>query len=74
MTKSHVGLDQRIRRMLEETPGQSIIELAGKLRVNRTYLAGYLEALQEQGRIRSKRIGPAKVYFTTEGAKWLPSK
>lgn len=34
--------------------------------VNRTFLSGYLKALENQGYIKSKKIGPAKVYFNTD--------
>jgi predicted transcriptional regulator len=59
--------------MLDEMLGQSIIEITEKLRINKTFIAGYLEVLQKQGHIRLKRISPAEVYFTIEGAKWLRS-
>jgi len=45
------------------TLGQPVKELAKKLNVNRTFLAGYLKALENQGYVKSKKIGPAKVYF-----------
>jgi len=54
--------------LLENDPGQAVKDLAKKLGVNRTFLAGYLKALENQGYVKSKRIGPAKVYFKrTEG-------
>lgn len=49
--------------LLEKDPGQTVKQLAEQLNVNRTFLAGYLKALEDQGYIRSKEIGPAKVYF-----------
>ena len=52
--------------MLEEDPGQPVKELAKKLCINRTFLAGYLKALENEGRVKSKKIGPAKVYFYAE--------
>ena len=57
MARSHVELD---KRMLDETLGQYTIEIAKKLRINRTFIAGYLEAIQEQGNIWSKRTSLAK--------------
>jgi len=63
MAKEYKGLMARIIKLLEEDPGQPVRDLARKLGVNRTYLAGYLKALEDQGYVRSKRIGPAKVYF-----------
>jgi len=52
--------------LLEKDPGQTVKQLAEQLGVNRTFLAGYLKALENQGCIRSKKIGPAKVYFSNK--------
>jgi len=49
--------------VLRQDPGQSIKRMAGRLRLNRSYVAGYLDALENFGYVESKRIGPAKVYF-----------
>jgi predicted transcriptional regulator len=57
------GLTAKIIKLLENDPGQPVKELAKKLGVNRTFLAGYLKALENQGYVKSKRIGPAKMYF-----------
>ena len=62
MSKGH-SLADKIVGLLEEDPGQSVKEIANQLDVNRTFLSGYLKALEDQGYIKSKRIGPAKVYF-----------
>ena len=62
MPKSH-GLADKIVELLEGDPGQSVKEMANQLEVNRTFLSGYLKALEDQGYIKSKKIGPAKVYF-----------
>ena len=70
MAKEYKGLMAKIIKLLEGDPGQPVKDLARKLDVNRTYLAGYLKALEDQGYVKSKRIGPAKVYFNrvkTEG-------
>jgi len=56
-------LKAKILKLLDENPGQSVKELAKQLKVNRSFVAGYLQALEDQGYVRSKRIGPAKVYF-----------
>jgi len=37
--------------------------------VNRTLLAGYLSALENEGKVKSKKIGPAKVYFKGDNVK-----
>jgi len=63
MAKEYKGLMTKIIKLLENDPGQPVKDLARKLGVNRTYLAGYLKALEDQGYVKSKRIGPAKVYF-----------
>ena len=63
MVKNYKGLTAKIIKLLEEEPGQPVKDLARKLGVNRTYLAGYLKALEDQGYVKSKRIGPARVYF-----------
>ena len=66
MVKNYKGLTVKIIKLLEEDPGQSVKDLARMLGVNRTYLAGYLKALEDQGYVKSKRIGPARVYFNVE--------
>jgi len=63
------GLTTKIIRLLENDPGQPVKDLAKKLGVNRTFLAGYLKALENQGYVKSKRIGPAKVYFNSKETK-----
>lgn len=63
MPKDYGVLMPKIVELLKENPGQTIKELAKQLKVNRSFLAGYLKAIEEQGCVKSKRIGPAKVYF-----------
>ena len=60
MANEDMGLMAKMIKLLEDDP---VKDLARKLGVNRTYLAGYLKALEDQGYVRAKRIGPAKVYF-----------
>ena len=64
MPKSNLA--NKIVELLEDDPGQSVKEMANHLEVNRTFLSGYLKALEDQGYIKSKRIGPAKVYFNNK--------
>mgnify|MGYP001626249689 CR=1 FL=1 len=52
--------------LLKNNPGQTIKEIAVQLNVNRTFLSGYLKALEDKGFIRSKEIGSAKVYFVRD--------
>jgi predicted transcriptional regulator len=66
MLKEYADLTDRILKLLEKDPGQPVQELAKELKINRTFLAGYLKALENQGYVKSKRIGPAKVYFNVK--------
>jgi predicted transcriptional regulator len=63
MAKDRGELTSKLFALLEKDPGQTVKQLAQQLGVNRTFLAGYLKALEDQGYVRSKSIGPAKVYF-----------
>ncbi|MEM2212330.1 MAG: winged helix-turn-helix domain-containing protein [Candidatus Nezhaarchaeales archaeon] len=67
MSKSPDVLTPKLIELLEKDPGQTVKQLAEQLSVNRTFLAGYLKALESQGYVRSKKIGPAKVYFKGHG-------
>jgi predicted transcriptional regulator len=68
--KGELGdLTAQIIKLLDNDPGQTVKDLAKKLGVNRTFLAGYLKALENQGYVKSKRIGPAKVYFSNKGVE-----
>jgi len=65
--KRNQKLTKRILYLLERDPGKAVKELAQELKVNRTFLSGYLEAMEDQGYLKSKKIGPAKVYFENTG-------
>lgn len=54
---------RKIRTLLEEVPGQSVKELAAKLNENRTFISGYLKALEDLGYVTSRPVGPARVYY-----------
>ena len=56
------NLFDKIEFALEDMPGQSVKELAGKAGVNRNLLTGYLKALEELGYVTSRQLGPARVY------------
>jgi len=60
------NLTAKIMELLNAQPGQSVKEIAKQMDVNRTFLSGYLSALEEQGYVRSRKIGPARVYFNNE--------
>ena len=63
MPREYSNLKAKILKLLDENPAQSVKELAKQLKVNRSFIAGYLQALEDEGYVRFKRIGPAKVYF-----------
>ena len=67
MTKKFYEFAFKIIKLLEEDLGQAVKDLARKLNVNRTFLdgAGYLRTLEDQGYVRSKRVGPVRIYFKT---------
>jgi Mn-dependent DtxR family transcriptional regulator len=62
VTGEREDLTARIIKLLENDPRQAVKDLAKQLGVNRTFLAGYLRALENQGYVKSERIGPAKIY------------
>ena len=53
----------RIIELLEATLGQSVKELATELEVNRIFLSGYLQALEHEGLLFSRKLGPARIYY-----------
>jgi len=59
----------KIVELLKAQPGQAVKEIAKQMDVNRTFLSGYLSALEDQGYVRSRKIGPAKVYFNNENSE-----
>ena len=63
MPENHEELTAKIVKLLEEDPGQAVKDLAKKLGVDRVFLSGYFKALENQGYLKSEKIGPAKVYF-----------
>jgi len=63
MPKGYENFMKRILEILKKNPGQSIKEIAKQLEVNRSFAAGYLQALEDQGHVKSKKIGPARIYF-----------
>jgi hypothetical protein len=63
-----------IIKLLENDPGQSLKDLTRKIDLNRAFLIGYLEALENQGRVKSKRTRLAEVYFSNKGSHKLRSR
>jgi len=66
MPKDYGDVTSKLIDLLEKNPGQTVKELAKQLKVNRSFVSGYLKALEAQGSVRSKEIGPARVYFNKE--------
>ena len=62
----HACMTAKVIELLDKNPGQAVKELAQQLKINRTFLAGYLKAMEAQGSVRSKKIGPARVYFVND--------
>jgi len=62
-------LSQKVKRILSENPGLSIKEIAKAVDVNRQFMAGFLTAMEENGEICSRKVGPAKIYFNNKEKK-----
>ena len=63
------NITEGIIKLFEKDSGQSVQELARGLKINRTFLANHLKALESERKVKSKRIGPAKVYFRGDNVK-----
>jgi len=63
MSRSYEKLIPGLVEFLEKNTWQTMKQVAEQLNVNRTFLSGYLKALENQEYIESKKIGPANVYF-----------
>jgi len=66
MLTAQRNLRKTIKDFLVEMPGQSVKELSIKLKVNRTFLSGYLKAMEDEGDVESRKVGPARVYYATK--------
>lgn len=55
-------LKKKIMEIINNNDSITISELADKLKLNRIFLSGYLQALEENGELSSKNIGTAKVF------------
>lgn len=61
--KAHTSentLEAKILKLLVEDPGKNVKELAKQIKVNRSFAACRLQALEGQGYVRFKGIWPAK--------------
>lgn len=59
--KVNVMSEETLFRILKEKP-MSVSELARRLSVRREYLAGYLEALRDSGKLERILVGRSYVY------------
>jgi predicted transcriptional regulator len=66
MSIEHGDLTAKIIRLLENDSGQAVKDIVKRLDVNKTFFAYYLNTIENQSYIKSKRIGLAKVYFRRE--------
>jgi len=64
MPKNYDSLTPRLMQLLEQDFGQTVKQLTEQLDVNRTFLAGYLKALENQGYVKSKNIALPKFILT----------
>lgn len=58
-----VDLSEKVKKILQKTPGLSIKEIAKAVDINRQFMAGFLTAMEEKGEICSRKVGPARIYF-----------
>jgi len=58
-----IDLSEKIKRILAKTPGLSIKEIAKAVDINRQFMAGFLTAMEENGEVCSRKVGPARIYF-----------
>ena len=73
-TKVNKMLKNRVIEIIKENDSITISELADKLKLNRVFLSGYLQALEENGELISKNIGTAKVFRINKLNKELVKK
>ena len=56
-----------LKDLLAKDPGLTVKDLAGRLEVNRQFMAGFLAALEERGEVTYRKVGPARIYFNDSG-------
>jgi len=56
-------MKEKLLRAIVDSNPITISALAKKLKINRIYLSGYLQALEDNGELHSKNIGAARVYL-----------
>ncbi|MBF8294197.1 MAG: hypothetical protein HW389_742 [Bacteroidetes bacterium] len=63
--RTKVVVTGQVRATLTMQPGQSVKELATRLRQNRQFMSGFLAALEESGMVAHRQVGPARIYFNS---------
>lgn len=53
----------KIGGILANEPGLTVKDMADRLTLNRQFMAGFLAALEEDGFVSHRQVGPARIYF-----------
>ena len=61
------GFAKNITSALLREPGLTVKDLAVLLDMNRQFMAGVLAVLEEKGDVYHRKVGPARIYFPTNG-------
>jgi predicted transcriptional regulator len=56
----------KIKEMLANEPGLSVKDISDRLTMNRQFMAGFLTALEEEGQVFHRQVGPARIYFVSK--------
>lgn len=64
----------KIKEILKNEPGLSIKDMADRLTTNRQFMAGFLTALEENGQVFHRQVGPARIYFVNKAKKEIMRK
>ena len=64
--RPNIDMSEKVKRLLSETPGLSVKEIAKACDINRQFMAGFLTAIEEKGEVYSRKVGPARIYFNNK--------
>ena len=56
----------KIKEILTNEPGLSVKDMSDRLTANRQFMAGFLTALEEEGQVFHRQVGPARIYFVNK--------
>lgn len=62
-TSTNQDLATHVKAALAAEPGLTVKDLALRVSVNRQYMAGFLDVLEEMGWVYHRRVGPARICF-----------